>query len=248
MTNTSFDAVRSCVRTINYLNIDGFKLQGREQDDGKTGGRLVSGNDSAESQEQRDAVSLEKLLEQLGELPGETREGVTRVSVGDIIHVVGDRSFAPLLMLVGMLLVSPLSGVPTFPSMVAVVVSLVTLQMLCGRRHFWLPARLLDVHVPCDKLHTALNWLQKPARFVDRLTRPRLTVLVRGPSIYVIALICLSIACLLPLMELILFSSSVAGAVLVMFGVALVARDGLLALLGYGATAITIWVILGAMG
>jgi hypothetical protein len=221
------------------------KARGRT--DGNTGGRLVSGKDGAESQEQRDTVSLEKLLVQLGELPGEAHEGVTRVSVGEIIHVVGDRSFAPLLMLVGMLLVSPLSGVPTFPSMVAAVVLLVTLQMLFGRRHFWLPARLLQVRVPRDKMQTALTWLQRPARFVDRITRPRLTVMVRGPSIYVIAMICLSIACLLPLMELILFSSSVAGAVLVVFGIALVSRDGLLALLGYVTTTVTVWVIVSAL-
>lgn len=211
-------------------------------------------------------MSLETLLEQLGALGGDDANNtgsadgtknagndagqhyVAKVSVGDIIHVVGDRSFAPLLMLVGMLLVSPLSGVPTFPSMVAGIVLLVTSQMLLGRRHFWLPARLLNVQVSRDKLKTALRWLQPPARFVDRITRPRLTLLVRGPSIYIIAVICLSIAVLLPVMELILFSSSVAGAVLLMFGVALVSRDGLLALLGYGATAITVWVILSALG
>ncbi len=224
---------------------------------------------------QHDAVSLEILLEHLGELRGDdaaaddsaghdstardtpvqeppaqdtAAHDVSKVSVGDIIHVVGDRSFAPLLMLVGMLLVSPLSGVPTFPSMVAGIVLLVTSQMLLGREHFWLPARLLNVRVPRDKLHTALRWLQPSARFVDHITRPRLTVLVRGPSIYIIAVICLSIACLLPVMELILFSSSVAGAVLMLFGVALVSRDGLLALFGYSATAITVWVILSAMG
>lgn len=209
----------------------------------------------------RDAISLEMLLTHLSELcdthsqddrAGDEHdragdEGAGHVRVGDIIHVVGDRSFAPLLMLVGMLLVSPLSGVPTFPSMVAGIVLLVTLQMLCGRRHFWLPARLLNIQVPCDKLQTALTWLQRPARFIDRITKQRLAVLVRGPSIYVIAVICLSIACLLPLMELILFSSSVAGAVLVVFGVALVARDGVLALLGYSITAITIAVVLGAL-
>jgi hypothetical protein len=96
-------------------------------------------------------------------------------------------------------------------------------------------------------MQTALTWLQRPARFVDRITRPRLTVMVRGPSIYVIAMICLSIACLLPLMELILFSSSVAGAVLVVFGIALVSRDGLLALLGYVTTTVTVWVIVSAL-
>lgn len=215
---------------------------------------------------QHDVMSLEMLLAHLSQLcdqadqsdqvnhaghdAGDSEHHAAHsrhVSVGDIIHVVGDRSFAPLLMLVGMLLVSPLSGVPTFPSMVAVVVLLVTLQMLFGRQHFWLPARLLHVKVPCNRMQAALTWLQRPARFVDRITRPRLTTLVRGPSIYVIALICLSIACLLPLMELILFSSSVAGAVLVVFGVALVSRDGLLALLGYATTAVTAWVIVSAL-
>jgi len=202
----------------------------------------------------RDAISLNMLLAHLRDLCDQHPDGdcdsdddACHVSVGSIIHVVGDRSFAPLLMLVGMLLVSPLSGVPTFPSMVAGIVLLVTLQMLYGRRHFWLPARLLKVQVPCDKLDTALTWLQRPARFIDRITRQRLVVLVRGPSIYLIALICLVIACLLPLMELILFSSSLAGAVLVVFGVALVARDGLLALLGFSATAVTIVLTLGAV-
>lgn len=203
----------------------------------------------------RDAVSLEMLLAHLRELCDQHHrdsrgndKSPGHVSVGDIIHVVGDRSFAPLLMLVGMLLVSPLSGVPTFPSMVAGIVLLVTLQMLYGRSHFWLPARLLNVQVPCDKMETALTWLQRPARFIDRLTRQRLVVLVRGPSIYLIAIICLSIACFLPIMELILFSSSLAGAVLVVFGVALVARDGLLALVGYVVTAVTVLMLLGILG
>lgn len=218
------------------------------------------------------SVSLEKLLAQLGELgnnqvkdfnenaadqdnPGANKKsgkqaaknlnGHTECSatVGDIIYVVGDRSFAPLLMLVGMLLVSPLSGVPAFPSMIAVILLLVTLQMLFGRKKFWLPAKLLQVRVSCEKLNIALKWLLPSARFFDRITMPRLTLLVRGPSVYVIAAICLSIVCLLPLMELILFSSSVIGAVLMIFGVALVSRDGLLALLGYGATAIAYWLI-----
>ncbi len=214
-------------------------------------GKTTNSSHNAETE-----IPLEALLDHLSELctqgapdqnqtKDQDQSDLTHVSVGDIIHVVGDRSFAPLLMLVGMLLVSPLSGVPTFPSMVACVVLLVTSQMLYGRKHFWLPARLLNVQVPCEKLQKALCWLQRPAAFVDRITMPRMTVLVRGPSIYIIAVICLAIACVLPLMELILFSSSVAGAVLVLFGVALVTRDGLLALFGYSATVITIWMIVG---
>ncbi len=190
-----------------------------------------------------ESAHLEALLDHLDEL-GEEAEDT--VSVGQIFEVVGTRSFAPLLMLVGMLIASPLSGIPVFPTTVAAVILLVTLQMLVGRKHFWLPDRLLRVTVPGDKLTFALKWLKPPARFVDRITMPRLHALVCGPSIYVIAIICLLIAVLMPMMEFIPFSSSAAGVVFMAFGVSLVSRDGLVALIAYASTAVIVGLLVYA--
>lgn len=197
------------------------------------------------SDSDHDSAHLELLLDHLGEA-GDTDDKYLKVA--SLIDVVGSRSFSPLLMLVGLMIMSPLSGIPALPTVAAVMVLLVTVQMLMGRRHFWLPDKLLQAEVSRGKLTKALKWLKPVARFVDRITRPRLTVLIHKPASYVLAVLCIVIAALMPLMELIPFSSSAAGAVLALFGIALVARDGLMALLGYailGATAAAIFFTLG---
>lgn len=191
-------------------------------------GEQGSGNRSRDSHP--DSAHLEELLDHVAEA-GDADSRC--VSVKNIVEVIGSRSFSPLLMLVGLLILSPLSGIPTLPTVAAAAVLLVTVQMLLGRRHFWFPDRLLKAEVPRSKLNAALKWLQPVARFVDRITRPRLALLVKGPANYLIAVVCLLLACLMPLMELIPFSSSAAGAVLAMFGVAMVSKDGLMALLAY---------------
>lgn len=183
---------------------------------------------------------LEELLDQL-EWSADTHP--SRISVEEIITAVGTRSFGPLLLLVGVLIASPLSGIPTFPTLTALIVFLVSLQLLMGRKHFWLPAWLLHRSVPGERMATAVRWLRPSARFIDRFIRPRLTILVKGPvTPRITALLCLIIAAVMPLLEFIPFSSSLAGVVLAAFGLALVSRDGLLALIAYAAAGGTLWI------
>jgi len=155
------------------------------------------------------------------------------VTVESLLEAVGRRSFAPLLLLVGVLLFSPLSGIPTFPTLMALITSLVTLQMLLGRHYFWLPRWLLDRRLDRDRLRQLLAWVDAPARLTDRVLRPRLLTLVRRPAERLTALLCFLLALALPITEVVPFSSSVAGVAFLAFGLALVAFDGALALVAY---------------
>ncbi len=188
-----------------------------------------------------DPRDLEQLLEQIRGAAERHRQQIT---VEDVFEAVGSRSFAPLLMLVGVLIASPLSGIPLFPTVGAAIILAVCAQMLVGRDHFWLPHWLLERAIRGDRLERALDWLTPWARRVDRLIKPRFTLLVKGPSRYLIALTCLLIAATMPVMELIPFSSSAAGVTLCAFGLALVAYDGALALLAYLSTALTAALVL----
>lgn len=190
------------------------------------------------------ARDLEELLAQIATA---VHSEHSRVTLGDILESVGTRSFAPLLMLTGTLLVSPLSGIPLFPSTMAFIVLLASLQMLVGRPHFWLPRWLLMRTLERESLLRVLDWLKTPCAFIDRYLRPRLVYLVRGPSQVVIALVCLVLAALMPIMELMPFSSSVAGFALCAFGLALVAHDGLMVLLAYATITLMAAVIVGAL-
>lgn len=179
--------------------------------------------------------SLEQLLDRIGELLRDHE----RVSIAMVVESIGSRSFGPLLMLIDITLFSPLSGVPGMSLFMASFVLLVAVQMLIGKRHFWLPHYILDRSVEHGKLQKALDWLSKPARGIDRVLKPRLTFLVHNGGSYGIAALCVVVGLCMPFMELVPFSSSAAGLALLALGLALVVYDGLLVLLAlvlFGST------------
>lgn len=186
-------------------------------------------------------------LEQLLDRIEKAAKGKDRVSLEVIVKEIGSRSFGPLLLMVGVILTSPLSGIPGMPTTMGLFILLVSVQLFFRRKSFWLPHWLLNRSADQKKLYKALEWLRPPASFIDRWIQPRLTLFIHGISIYFIAFICLIIAIGLPFMEFVPFSASAAGAILAAFGLALIAHDGLLALLAFVLTIMTYWWIITAV-
>lgn len=154
------------------------------------------------------------------------------IQLGKIVEMVGRRAFGPILLFAGLVTISPLSGVPGMPTLMGVLVLAVAVQLLMHRQHIWLPSFLLERKVPKDKLCTAMKWSRPPARFVDRGLKTRLTFFTHNSGTHFIAVICLFVAVGMPPMELVPFSVTVAGMTLFLFGLALIAHDGVIALAG----------------
>lgn len=171
------------------------------------------------------------------------------VSVGDVLEALGRRSFGPVLLVAGLVILVPLLGdIPGVPTLMAVVVLLCAGQLLAGRRSFWLPRALLARTVSREAAQGSLARLRRPARWLDRLARPRLAPVTSGGGVYAIAALCIAIALATPVMELVPFSANGAGLALTAFGLALIGRDGALALAAMVVTAVTggaiLWVLL----
>ncbi len=160
------------------------------------------------------------------------------VTLADVIESVGKRSFGPLLLMVGAMIMSPISGIPGLPSMMSLLVVLVAGQMLLGRRTFWIPQWLLRKSLSQSRVSKVVGALSSPAKYIDKLLKPRLTSLIDSFGRYCIALICLFIAVLIPAMELVPMLASMAGVVLLLYGLALVSYDGALAAIAMALTAI----------
>ena len=167
-----------------------------------------------------------------------------QVSLATVMEAVGTRSFGPLLLAAGVTTASPLSGIPGVSTAVGLMVLLIALQLLCGEKEFWLPQWLMQRTIDHRKVSRAFDWIRPPARLIDGLLRPRLSALVRASGRYVIALVCALIALGMPAMELVPFSATGAGLALTAFGLALVSRDGLLALIAFGFTTLTLGLVL----
>lgn len=172
-------------------------------------------------------TTLSELIDKIGDVTEEN----DRVSVEAVLQSVGTRSLGPLLLVTGLITLAPVIGdIPGVPTIMAVLVFLIASQLLIHRKHLWVPRWVLKRSVSRSKMQKMLGWSRKPARFVDRYTRPRLTLLVQGKGQYMIALVCILIAMAMPLMEVVPFSANFAGLALASFGLALISRDGALAL------------------
>ena len=188
-----------------------------------------------------DPASLTELLHRLRT---ET-EGMDQVSVADILNAVGERSFGPLVLIAGIITLAPLIGdIPGVPTLLGLVVLLTLGQLIFHRRSIWIPGKLARRNIGRQKLIKGLDWMDKPARFMDRWTKRRMAWLVSGPGQYLMAILCMLVAAEMPLMEIVPFSANGGGLALTAFGLAIIARDGLLALLAILATGGTAWFIL----
>lgn len=185
--------------------------------------------------------SLEQLLDRIRDIDKEKDP----VRLDAILQAIGRRSFGPIILLTGLITLAPLIGdIPGVPTLMALLVLLTGGQLLLGRKTFWLPGFLLKRSVERARLHRILDRLGKPVRFIDRFLHPRLEVITRGNGALVIAVACVCIALTMPMLELIPFSANLAGAALTAFGLALIVRDGYLAVFALTVTAGTFWVII----
>ncbi|WP_166256623.1 exopolysaccharide biosynthesis protein [Marinobacter salicampi] len=191
-----------------------------------------------------DPTTLEQLLDRIRD---RSRDDVT-VTVEGVMESVGPRSFGPILILAGLIVLAPLIGdIPGVPTLIALLVLLTVGQIAVQRDHIWLPSWLARRHMSRDKLVRGTEWLRKPARFIDRLARPRLTYLVTGPGLYVMVTCCIIIALAMPAFELIPFSANGAGLAFVTFGLAIIARDGVIGMVALLVMVISVGSVIRAL-
>lgn len=178
--------------------------------------------------------SLEELLDTIEAI--EASSG--KISFDAVLDATGRRSFGPLLLLAGLVTLAPvISGVPGIPSAMAIFTLLISAQLLLGCRTFWLPAWLRKRKLARDKVHKGLGWMRKPARLVDRVLRHRCTFMTGKRGVQLTALACFTLALAMPPMEFVPLTVNIAGIALSLFGLALMARDGVLSILAFAVTA-----------
>lgn len=199
------------------------------------------GGEGADAEEEDTPGDLSRLLARVQQA-GRHEESV---SLEAILDRIGRRSFAPFLLVAGLVTLAPLVGdIPGVPTLMAALVVLAYVQLLAGRQHIWLPAWLLRRRVSRKRFVTATRWMERPARWGDRLLKARLTMLTRPPAHIPVALTGLLIALAMPPMEVVPFTANGAGLALTLFALALLADDGLMALLGYALTFGTLTIVI----
>lgn len=178
----------------------------------------------------------------------DTAEGEQKVWIGHIVDALGDRGYGPLLFVPALIDISPIGGIPTLPSILALIMALMAVQILIGREKMWLPGFLRRLSVKGERMTAVTDKLRPVARWLDRWFHGRLKWLTSRWVIRVAAVLIIFLCLSVPPLELLPFATTVPMAAIASFGLALTLRDGLLMLLGFLISAVTVVVGFGLLG
>jgi hypothetical protein len=164
-------------------------------------------------------------------------EAEDEVSIDDLLDEFGDRSFAPLMLILALIGVSPAGAIPSVPTIIALCTALIAAQMAWGRKHVWLPGFITRRGVSSDRLTKGADTLDKIAQVLDRIAKGRLEPLASGPARRVVAGLIVVLCLALPVLELVPFAAAAPFIAIAILSLAMMVRDGLVLLIG-GAVAL----------
>lgn len=161
-------------------------------------------------------LALSALLREIAD-----RSGSERLTFSELAQRLHPRAWGGLLVIFSVINAIPLPpGVNIF---FAIPLAIVSAQMALGRATPWFPARFDRRGVTTEELRRLIAKFEPIERRVERLFKPRLPGLTGPGATRVIALMCLVLA----LFTTVPVVHVVPAAVILLFGVALLYRDGL---------------------
>lgn len=184
--------------------------------------------------EPNDVMDVLERIEQIARCNGQ-------VTLGAVVEALGHRSHGPFLLIPALIDISPVGSIPGLPTMLALMIVIVAVQIFVGRRHLWLPGFLARRSLAAEKACKATARLRRPAEFLDRHFHGRLPMFTHGVFVRVAAALCICLALAVPPLELLPLATTAPMAAIAAFGLALLVRDGLLMLVASGLA-------LGALG
>lgn len=176
-------------------------------------------------------LSLNDVLDDIA-YKADNDETPDKLTLGEVLDSVGRRTYGPLLLVIGLIAVSPLTALPGTTWFVAVLTLLVAGQMALGMRRIWLPRNARDMGLPRDGVTHAVEKSRGVAKGVDALLKPRLTFLSKPPFVNLVALLVIGAALVTFPLGLLPLAPIAPGLAVVFFGLGMTARDGLWLLLG----------------
>jgi hypothetical protein len=150
--------------------------------------------------------------------------GPDRLSFSQLAAQLHARAWGGLLLIFAAINILPLP--PGTSVFFAIPLMLVSGQMLFGRSTPWFPARLDRRGVTKQELHRLIDKMEWVELRIERIFKPRLPALTAPAAARVIGLVCFVLA-LLAAIPIPLFHVAPAVAI-VLFGIALIYRDGAL--------------------
>lgn len=183
-------------------------------------------------------VSLSNVIEGFGE---DARPSLT---VGEMLDAFDSRAFGAMLFVFGALNTLPLP--PGSSTILSLPILLLAPQVALGADAPWLPRRMVDRPLKRDDLRGLFRKLSPVVKRMELITRPRMVWIFNPLGERMIGAVCtlLALVLILPIP----LGNLAPGATVAVLALALLQRDGLLALLGYLMAAVSVGLLFLSAG
>lgn len=159
-----------------------------------------------------------------------------RVNLAALLDAWGDCSYGPLFIALGFFAGTPLSIFPGMSAATGVVIAIVALQMIFGLAHIWLPNAVLRQSIALKSLTEARDKSMRQLQIIDRLITKRWAWATTGPMRRAAAITVLLLSLIMILFDAVPFIVAAPSWGVVLFGLAITARDGLIMLVAMAAS------------
>jgi hypothetical protein len=166
-----------------------------------------------------------------------------RVELSAIVTFIGRRSAGGLLLVFAAPLMLPVP-MPGVAAVFGVPLMVISAQLLLGRRHIWLPARLAHRSIARTEFAAIVERARPTLRRLELIARPRVGWLAGEWTIVPIGAICLLLAVIITLP--VPFGHMLPGAAISLLALGLLERDGLVVGLGLVVALVAIGLLLVA--
>ena len=172
---------------------------------------------------------LSEVLQEVADLPSD------HITVAELVDRFGGRAMGALLLLFGLLCLLPLP--PGGTTIFGLPLLLLAPQLVIGRHAPWLPQRVRLRRVPLSDMRGRMPRLIRWLRRVESVSQPRLVFMFGAVGERVIGVVCTLLAFVLILP---IWGGNILPALAVtVLSLALILKDGVLAILGYILVAIS---------
>ena len=165
-------------------------------------------------------------------------EGLTKdiegneTTVGHIVEQFRYRSFGPLLLVPALIVILPTGAIPLISAICGLIMAFICAQVVIGREQPWIPARLEEFSIPKDQLEAGIERLKPYTRKIDRLVHARWRILINPVSKRLIAAFCFILCLGMVAIGFIPMLPAALALPIFCFGLAFIAKDGVLVTLG----------------
>ena len=156
------------------------------------------------------------------------REARGPITIEHIRNAMGNRSFAPLLVLFAAFNLIPLP--PGTSALLGIPLIIVSAQMVYGKKEAWLPSFVMKRSLSAEQFRSVMDWIVPKLIRLERIIRPRYWPFWRKQGDRVIGLIALVLAIVVTLP--IPLGNWLPAFATALLGLALSERDGILFAIG----------------